>query len=339
MESDPFAVSFDKPFNPREPIKLRSSGTFVQKRALRLVRLDANYLKCCSSKCVRKFWFQADVRAGLVRWRQAWATLGARTRNTALFEHIRANVPTRQRARARSYHLLQQLVCRNAFVKLAGISHGVLTRSQAAVRLGQRHWMPRKRTRHSFVQDAMHGALMCLLDSLNESTPSKRANPGRVAVPFSNRVRLFRLLEEMYASDDGCNLLVKPPKLKTFYKVMRRPDLKVVVFHRVTELGRCPYCQLCQYKMAAESPATAAEWDRAFFQHQWLNTQQRRIYAVDRARAARNFPYDELYMGVDGGTGDDMVFPHLSPLDREVPNKALHSYHTIPMKLMNSTLR
>jgi hypothetical protein len=43
----------------------------------------------------------------------------------------------------------------------------------------------------------------------------------------------------------------------------------------------------------------------------------------------------ELYMALDGGSGSDFVLPHMSAKAWELPSKAIASFHTVPMKVMN----
>ena len=69
--------------------------------------------------------------------------------------------------------------------------------------------------------------------------------------------------------------------------------------------------------------------------HQTLQLKQKRIYAVDRAKAAQDFPHTELYMGFDGGSGFEFWLPHLSANDMEGPNKAADNVHCPLFKIMN----
>ena len=121
--------------------------------------------------------------------------------------------------------------------------------------------------------------------------------------------------------------------------VLRWEEFSKVKFHRVVEMGRCPTCTLLQYKcFSAKNPATREAWQRLAARHQWLQRAQKRTYALDRARAALDYPLRELYMGMDGGSGYDFVFPHLAAADIEGPSKALAGFHTVPLKVMNGVV-
>ena len=79
-----------------------------------------------------------------------------------------------------------------------------------------------------------------------------------------------------------------------------------------------------------------ARWQQLAAAHQCLQLAQKRTYAADRAVAASDFPQSEVYMAMDGGSGAEFVLPHLSAHDPELPSKALASFHTLPMKVLNS---
>ena len=83
-------------------------------------------------------------------------------------------------------------------------------------------------------------------------------------------------------------------------------------------------------------PEQRSYWQRLAAAHQCLQLAQKRVYAADRAVAASDFPASEVYMAMDGGSGAEFVLPHMAAHDTELPSKALATFHTLPMKVLNA---
>ena len=47
------------------------------------------------------------------------------------------------------------------------------------------------------------------------------------------------------------------------------------------------------------------------------------------------YPHEEIYLGIDCGSGHEFVFPHPSAADMDGPNKLLDNQTTVPMKVCN----
>ena len=113
-------------------------------------------------------------------------------------------------------------------------------------------------------------------------------------------------------------MVLKNPNYRNFLHVLSEFDK--LRFHRVVRIGRCPKCCLLRWRcQSAVSPAQREAWQRVASAHQTLQLEQKKVYAVDRAKAAQDFPHTELYMGFDGGSGYDFWLPHLSAHDAEGP--------------------
>lgn len=161
-----------------------------------------------------------------------------------------------------------------------------------------------------------------------------------VSMPFSHARQLFRMLVEWHhrAESSGGRGLPAKPNYTTFRKLLKDPrfGLTVVKFHRKIEMGRCAQCALLAFRCrTAQTPVAREAWQRIAARHQWLQRAQKVTYAVDRAKAAADYPRRTLYFAMDGGGGRDFILPHMAGADEEGPSKAVAGLATNPMKVMN----
>ena len=83
-----------------------------------------------------------------------------------------------------------------------------------------------------------------------------------------------------------------------FRRVIRSPEFKNVVFHRMVDMGRCAKCEYYKWKCAQPPQDLRGVWQEALSQHHLLQIQQKRCYSADRARAAATYPREELYLAL-----------------------------------------
>jgi hypothetical protein len=252
-------------------------------------------------------------------------------------------------------------MCRRSWRRLLGVNPCLALKQWKA---GNTCYTTGRIERQSEVMDAIHGSLIIIIKHFEKSNPyshlhGKDLHSDEVLLPFTDKRTLFLLLKRWYDMRVGTSggepvptgapgalralrdlkfPLVRAPRYKTFIKVLRRSEFARVKFHRFVNMERCPKCCLYRYKLMTCHGAERSQWERLTADHQFLQIAQKRRYAEDRAIAASDFPKSELYMALDGGSGYDFVFPHLSPNDAELPSKAVKGIHTLPMKVMNCLL-
>jgi hypothetical protein len=88
------------------------------------------------------------------------------------------------------------------------------------------------------------------------------------------------------------------PTYIEFRRVIRSPDFKNVVFHRMVDMGRCAKCEYYKWKCAQPPQDLRGVWQEALSHHHLLQIQQKRCYSADRARAAATYPREELYLAL-----------------------------------------
>jgi hypothetical protein len=205
----------------------------------------------------------------------------------------------------------------------------------------------------------MHGAIWAVVQHFASSMPLADANPDDIILPFSQKIYLYRMIclwhakRQLATESAGSTLFTRPPRYDMFRKVLARPEFANVKFHRVVPMARCPKCCLLSWKCQSAPPDQRPKWQALAAAHHWLQLSQKRQYAADRAVAAASWPpvpnprsigapeptlspeSMELYMALDGGSGSEFVLPHMSPKAPELPSKAIASFHTVPMKVMN----
>ena len=243
----------------------------------------------------------------------------------------------------RTYPFLGKLMCRRSWLILTGISAGRLVDARRCSSRGETDWAHKGFLRQKPCSAAMASTLWSIIHGLREVMPLKDVKFDDVRVPFSSKRVLFRMLADWYQDsvDNGRPCMPKRPHYSLFRQLLRSSDygLNVVKFHRVVEMGRCALCCLLQHKCrAAKTPAARLLWQRLACRHQWLQRAQKTVYAVDRAKAAADYPRRTLYFAMDGGGGHDYVLPHLAGSDMEGPSKALTNIATNPMKVMNAVV-
>ena len=191
------------------------------------------------------------------------------------------------------------------------------------------------------VRTEMIAAIWMIVQDLHRECPyTKLKSAGKdereFHMPFHHKVALWRLVQRLWNDGEGLGkVFSSPPTYSSFRKAILLPEFQKVVFHRVVDIGRCTKCEYFKWKMSSVAADLKPVWQDAFARHHLLQRQQKRIYAADRARAALDFPSTELYLAMDCGSGHEFVMPHLSPADREGPNKAIDGFATVPLKVCN----
>lgn len=186
----------------------------------------------------------------------------------------------------------------------------------------------------------LNGQVWRIIKDLHHQSPyAKVDTSGKWRVPFHHKVGVWRLVKAAYQSalsnPSQPSMLSRPPCYSTFRRVLRMPEFKKVVFHRMVDIGRCPKCQYFEWKCASVDAGFRGIWQEALAKHHMLQIQQKRKYVEDRTAAAASFPLSELYLAMDCGSGQHFVLPHLSPADCEGPSKEVDGFATIPMKVCN----
>ena len=206
--------------------------------------------------------------------------------------------------------------------------------------------------------DEMYAAIRLTVELLAHSSPFRSTDPNVIELPFHEQIFLFRSIEDRWrrqqaretdATDSTVAMdasvlstlpviFSKKPEYRTFLKVLRN-DFDELCFHRVVEIGRCPKCCFLRWKcLSATSPEEREAWQRLAAAHQSITLAQKKTYAVDRARAASDYPASELYIAFDGGSGFNFWLPHLAAKDMEGPNKNMDKIHTSPFKFQNGLI-
>jgi len=314
---------------------------------------------CCRSDCCRNFLADPELKRMCLKWRREWHFTSQRDQKIALraFHRERFDLnsvetaepessqgpsgngdPRIPRISERSYFFLGKLMCRRAWLILTGISVSVLMEARSGAASGEVDWWHRGFNRERPQSTAMASALWSIIHGLREVMPLKDVSFDDIRMPFSSKMVLFRMLQDWHQAHP---CLPKRPRYKLFLRILRSPDfgLNKVVFHRVVEMGRCALCSLLAHKCrSAKDPAAREQWQRLACRHQWLQRAQKTVYAVDRAKAAADFPTRTLYFAMDGGGGHDFVLPHLAGADIEGPSKAVANMSTTPAKVMNAII-
>ena len=234
--------------------------------------------------------------------------------------------------------------CQRAFAALTGVNPDRTAKIMKTNKLD----VPKEvQTRRNPVRRGqMVGAIWTVAFDLHSQSPfAKQAAPSsgydqQFHMPFHHKACLWRLVLRLWThrKPDGTSPFTSEPKYVTFRKVIVAPEFKSIIFHRIVDIGRCPKCEYFKFKMASVAADLRHIWQDAFSKHHLLQIQQKRCYAADRARAAHDFPNTELYLAMDCGSGNEFVMPHLSPADREGPNKAIDGFATVPLKVCNGLI-
>ena len=298
-------------------------------------------------------------------WRQEWKQLSLKSRRNSLLAYFRSLEGLEEHQSDQALRLVTA-DGRQAFATRAPLVHkflGVRVCKTAFVRHTRvRYWRARKQhargettyqhpgfgNRYRPRQEEMRCAIEMLVELLRASSPFQNSDPNEIVLPFSEKKILFQMLLQRYKACNGPTppgpsmaiLFSKPPKVKTFYKVLQcDPDLSKVKFHRVVAIGRCPKCCFLRWKcLSAITPAERRGWQEVAARHQTLQLAQKKVYATDRARAAMDYPETEIYMAFDGGSGHEFWLPHFSPNSAEVASKQVDGVHTPCFKIMNGVI-
>lgn len=255
-------------------------------------------------------------------------------------------------------------VCFQAYRRLSGVNPWRILQD---LRRGAQCYTHAGFQRPSVIEDEMHGAIWTVVRHFAQSSPlapgtdGHLRDPDEILMPFHEKIYLFRVLQLWYSqwsaqssessgssgspgsSGSGSPprptgfkpLFIKEPKYRTFLKVLRRPEFGKVRFHRVVSMARCPRCCFLRWRCMSSPPESRGLWQRLAAAHQCLQLAQKRAYAADRAVASSDYPRSEIYMAMDGGSGSEFVLPHMAAHDVELPSKALASFHSLPMKVLN----
>ena len=268
-------------------------------------------------------------------WRTAWSNLTqAEKRNSQHDMLVQARGSVEGSGRRTTWTFLGVPLCLRAWRRITGINPW---RSSLAVSAGHVHYIHGAKPRAAVLQDQIHGAIWVVVRHFLDSSPLQDADPEQILLPFREKVYLYRLILLWNARQEalGTPMFYRRPSYRLFLKVLARPEFAKVTFHRVVPMARCPKCCLFRFKCMSVPRELRPRWQALAAAHQWLQIAQKRTYAADRAVAASDYPRSEIYMALDGGSGYEFVLPHQSPQSPELPSKAIASFHTVPMKVMN----
>jgi hypothetical protein len=195
----------------------------------------------------------------------------------------------------------------------------------------------------------MYAAIRLTVDLMAHSSPLKSTDPNVIELPFHEKIYLFRTIEDAWRRQHLASEAVSPDSrvamasstpfsalkvvcsMKPAYQRVLQKEFPELRFHHVVEIGRRPKCCFLRWKcFSASSPESREAWQRLAAAHQGIQLAQKKTYAVDRARAASDYPASELYMAFDGGSGFNFWLPHLAAKDVEGPSKMLDKIHTSP---------
>ena len=268
-------------------------------------------------------------------WRTTWSNLSQAEKRNGQHDMVeQARGSMEGSGRRTTWTFLGVPLCLRAWRRITGINPW---RTSLAVSGGLRHYVHAGFRRPAVLQDQIHGAIWTVVRHFLDSSPLPDPDPELLIMPFSEKIYLFRLILLWSARREalGTPLLSRRPSYRLFLKVLARPEFGKVRFHRVVPMARCPKCCLFRFKCMSVPRELRPRWQALAAAHQWLQLAQKRTYAADRAVAASDFPQSEIYMALDGGSGYEFVLPHQSPQSPELPSKAIASFHTVPMKVMN----
>ena len=208
-------------------------------------------------------------------------------------------VPARRKCAAGQYSFLNRKMCRRAFERLTGTS---LYRAFKQLRLGHAEAPPKTSARVARRLDQMKAAIWVVLEHLSYDSPygSRATQPENfdkreliLRVPFHHKVCLWRLID--LASKSVPNIpLPSGSSYSCFRRAMLCPEFRLVRFHRIVDIGRCPKCCYLQYTIAAVPRGLKSVWQTAFSKHHMLQLKQKQQYAKDRAIAAVDYPNTEM---------------------------------------------
>lgn len=312
---------------------------------------------------------------GTRQWRSMYRKLAPAARRNLMLRYLRetggpCHVSRRGRRlillgphRAVRWMFLGVPVCHRAFRRLSGTNPW---RPLQDFRRGLWVYKHAGFHRTSVVEEQMHGAIWAVVRHFALSNPlapgssGHSQDPDEMLMPFHEKVYLFRVIQLWHmqqlqhqkqadlmsaesagsaGSGRACKVWFStPPKYRTFLKVLRRPEFAKVKFHRVVNMARCPRCCYLRWRCMSSPPEQREQWQRLAAAHQYLQLAQKRVYAADRAIASSDYPRSELYMAMDCGSGSEFVLPHLAAHDIELPSKAIASFHTLPMKVLNGLI-
>ena len=278
---------------------------------------------------------QPEMVARVAAWQTTWSHLTqAQRRNSQHQMLVQARGAVETSSRRTVWSFLGLPLCLRAWRRITGINPWRSSMAVAAVHVRYIHPGVQRPT---VLQDQIHGAILIVVRHFQDSSPLPNPDPEEIILPFREKIYLFRLLQLWNVRREalGTPLFSRQPSYRLFLKVLTRPEFGKIRFHRVVPVARCAKCCLFRFKCLSVPAELRPRWQAIAAAHQWLQLAQKRTYSADRAVAASDFPRTEIYMALDGGSGYEFVLPHQSPESSELPSKALASFHTVPMKVMN----
>lgn len=208
------------------------------------------------------------------------------------------------------------------------------------------------------------GAEVC--EGLAEPLPagSRRATLGRMYLPFKHKVTLYRYVVGVYEEElsQGRQLIPQRPAYSTFSSITRALAFRSRVRflqpvwqarappsskkekegnkrekgkgkgrgRKENEKAKCATCCLLKFllRTSGRDSAVRARYERRYMAHLRLTQESKQVYYRLRAEAMLKFPDYELFLTMDGGTGDQYTLPHQSalsgPISKAIKRTAPH---------------
>ena len=161
---------------------------FHKSRGSGVLPLDWNQ-PCCHKNCVRQF-DNPETQEALLNWRLAWFRLGQAARRDAVLEYARDQISNGS-AVNRCESFLGRALCVRAFRRLTGVSGCLITAARRWARRDALRPPEHKRLRTKpVVMDAMHGAIVEIMNHMRNRMPLKDEDADAIFMPLSHPIQL-----------------------------------------------------------------------------------------------------------------------------------------------------
>ena len=195
------------------------------------------------------------------------------------------------------YPFLGLNFCSRAWRHFTGVSGRSWNKVVNMVQRGVVSFERKQSKRPSPRRDEMFHAMWSIIQDLHHRSPYARLNnPDKWCIPFHHHVLLWRLIQQLHAARQKDSskpaIFTKEPQYGMFRMLIASLAFKNVIFHRMVDIG----CQYFHWKCSSVALELRCVWQNALAEHQVIYMDQTRCYAIDRARAASQYPAVELYM-------------------------------------------
>ena len=338
----PTFSSLFKPAHVRYVFRKKKNPKPRPSKRLLFLRMKHRIAKA-DRRCCERLKCLANVTDGFLddaaSWQNSWILTPRKQKRSALMDFL---IKCQKCASSRSTKSLESKVSDAAMAKLDGRDYLALQAGEAKqtefsflgreccersfriftgtqphwflkqIRKGSLTYVEKPINRQSPATTAMINAMWIIIQELHHQSPYAKAlnQPNVWIIPFHQKVCLWRLIQKTHeqrkADSSKPPLFEKEPSYQLFKKCLLRDEFKNVQFHRMVDIGRCPKCEYFSWKCSSVAIELRAVWQEALAKHHLLQLEQKRIYSIDRARAAAEFPHHELYLAIlaqCGGVG------------------------------------